>query len=124
MTDGYAINNNRVKENYDNFLKAIEDIKLLVTDNSSLKNNDIIELIKIFANTWLSLDKYDSDGWYVKVALGWILLFANSILGLTTRKKHVVISIVFFLLAAISLTRLIYLYMVFSHYPAYILSAM
>lgn len=61
MTDGYAINNNRIKENYDNFLKAIEDIKLLVADNSSLKNNDIIELIKTFANTWLSLDKYDKD---------------------------------------------------------------
>ena len=61
MTDGYVINNNRIKENYDNFLKAIEDIKLLVTDNSSLKNNDIIELIKTFANTWLSLDKYDKD---------------------------------------------------------------
>ena len=59
MTDGYAINNNRIKKNYDNFLKAIEDIKLLVADNSSLKNNDIIELIKTFANTWLSLDKYD-----------------------------------------------------------------
>ena len=61
MTDGYAINNNRIKKNYDNFLKAIEDIKLLVADNSSLKNNDIIELIKTFANTWLSLDKYDKD---------------------------------------------------------------
>ena len=61
MVDGYAINNNRIKENYDNFLKAIEDIKLLVTNNSSLKNNDIIELIKTFANTWLSLDKYDKD---------------------------------------------------------------
>ena len=61
MTDGYVINNNRIKENYDNFLKAIEDIKLLVADNSSLKNNDIIELIKTFANTWLSLDKYDKD---------------------------------------------------------------
>ena len=61
MTDGYAINNNRIKKNYDNFLKAIEDIKLLVADNSSLKNNDIIELIKTFANTWSSLDKYDKD---------------------------------------------------------------
>lgn len=61
MVDGYAINNNRIKENYGNFLKAIEDIKLLVADNSSLKNNDIIELIKTFANTWLSLDKYDKD---------------------------------------------------------------
>ena len=61
MTDGYAINNNRIKKNYDNFLKAIEDIKLLVADNSSLKNDDIIELIKTFANTWLSLDKYDKD---------------------------------------------------------------
>ena len=61
MTDGYAINNNRIKKNYDNFLKAIEDIKLLVADNSSLKNNDIIELIKTFAKTWLSLDKYDKD---------------------------------------------------------------
>lgn len=61
MMDGYAINNNRIKKNYDNFLKAIEDIKLLVADNSSLKNDDIIELIKTFANTWLSLDKYDKD---------------------------------------------------------------
>ena len=61
MVDGYAINNNRIKKNYDNFLKAIEDIKLLVADNTSLKNNDIIELIKTFANTWLSLDRYDKD---------------------------------------------------------------
>ena len=60
----------------------------------------------------------DSDALLVRVLAGFVLLFTNSILGLTTRKKHVVISIVFFLLAAISLIRLIYLFTLLP-YPGY-----
>lgn len=62
MIDGYSINKDKIKENYDNFLKAVDDMKLLISnDNSDLKSNDILELIKSFAGTWLSLDKYDRD---------------------------------------------------------------
>ncbi len=62
MTDGYSINKNKVKENYNNFLKSINDIKLLISkENIDIKSNDIIDLIKSFADTWLSLDKYDRD---------------------------------------------------------------
>lgn len=62
MLDGYSINKNRIKENYNNFIKSIDDIKLLIQkENSNINNDGIIELIKSFADTWLSLDKYDKD---------------------------------------------------------------
>ncbi len=62
MIDGYSIDKNKIKENYNNFLKSIDDIKLLISkENSDIKNNNIIDLIKSFADTWLSLDKYDKD---------------------------------------------------------------
>lgn len=62
MIDGYSINKNKIKENYNNFLKSIDDIKLLMSkENSDIKSNDIIDLIKSFADTWLSLNKYDKD---------------------------------------------------------------
>ena len=39
-----------------------DDIKLLISkEDSDIKSDEIIELIKSFANTWLSLDKYDRD---------------------------------------------------------------
>ena len=32
MVDGYVINKSKIKENYDNFLKSIEDIKFNFTN--------------------------------------------------------------------------------------------
>ncbi|MDD4358510.1 MAG: virulence protein RhuM/Fic/DOC family protein [Candidatus Pacebacteria bacterium] len=56
---GYTINKSRIKENYEQFLKIIEDIKIL--SNSRIGTNDVLELVKAFANTWFSLDAYDKD---------------------------------------------------------------
>lgn len=61
ITTGFTINLNRLKQNKEDFLKAVEDIKLLSKDNFQVKTDDILELIKSFSYTWFSLDKYDKN---------------------------------------------------------------
>lgn len=62
ITKGWTINRDKIQENYNEFLKAIEDLKgILPTDKSLIENDNIIELIKTFASTWFSLDAYDKD---------------------------------------------------------------
>jgi hypothetical protein len=52
---------NRLKQNNEYFLKTVEDIKVLAKDNSQVKTDDILELIKSFSYTWFFLDKYDKN---------------------------------------------------------------
>ncbi|MFH0891867.1 MAG: RhuM family protein [Candidatus Falkowbacteria bacterium] len=61
LTEGYVVNKKTIAENYDKFLKTVEDIKSLLPAGKNLDNKDILELIKTFADTWLSLDAYDKD---------------------------------------------------------------
>jgi len=61
IVDGYTINRKRIKMNYDKFLKAVTDIKQLLPDNTAVDNDSVLELIKLFADTWFSLDAYDKD---------------------------------------------------------------
>ncbi len=62
IVKGWSINRDKIKENYDEFLRAIEDLKkVLPSDKKLIENDNIIELIKIFANTWFSLDAYDKN---------------------------------------------------------------
>ena len=50
-----------VSQNYDNFIEAVEKVKSLLPSKNIIKNQDILELIKIFAKTWISLEAYDKD---------------------------------------------------------------
>lgn len=61
ITDGFSINQSRIEKNYQNFLQAVEDIKKLLPQGNKIKNQDVIELIKTFAETWFSLDAYDKS---------------------------------------------------------------
>lgn len=62
ITKGYTINPDRIKANYNEFMKAVNNIKILLPKKESqINNSDILELISTFANTWLSLDAYDKD---------------------------------------------------------------
>ena len=61
IVDGWTINKNRIKNNYDNFIKAMDDVKELLPNNIKISNSDVLELIKSYANTWFSLDAYDKD---------------------------------------------------------------
>ncbi len=58
---GYTINKKIIGQNYDKFLLAVEDVKKLLPENESITSNDTLELIKLFASTWFSLDAYDKS---------------------------------------------------------------
>ncbi len=59
ITQGYTINPTRIEKNYEQFLKAVEDVKKMLPATSGLSSNDVLDLIKLFAGTWFSLDAYD-----------------------------------------------------------------
>ncbi|MFZ2205246.1 MAG: virulence protein RhuM/Fic/DOC family protein [Minisyncoccia bacterium] len=61
IVDGFAINKNRIAKNYEHFLNVVDDIKKLLPAESAVNPKDAIELISLFADTWLSLDAYDRE---------------------------------------------------------------
>lgn len=61
VLEGYTINQNRISKNYDAFLTAVENVKKLLPPDNTITNQDTLELVKLFANTWFSLDAYDKS---------------------------------------------------------------
>ena len=61
ITKGYTINRKQVQKNYQEFLKTVESIQNLLPDHIVLDPKTILELIKEFSLTWVSLDAYDKD---------------------------------------------------------------
>lgn len=61
ILNGYTINKRRLVHNYDAFLKAVEDVKKLLPAGGQLKAEDTLELVKMFASTWFSLNAYDTE---------------------------------------------------------------
>ena len=59
VTQGFTINRSRIKTNYEAFLTVAKDIQKLLPVTSAINPSDAIELISLFADTWLSLDAYD-----------------------------------------------------------------
>lgn len=55
---GYTFNRHRIKTNYDDFLKAVSDVKKIAA-GTAVDNDNVLELITLFADTWFSLDAYD-----------------------------------------------------------------
>lgn len=61
LVDGFTVNKSRITQNYTAFLKAVEDIKLLLPENVQVDAGNILELVQVFADTWFSLDAYDRN---------------------------------------------------------------
>ncbi|MDO8603941.1 MAG: virulence protein RhuM/Fic/DOC family protein [bacterium] len=61
IVDGYTINRTRIAKNYDVFIQAVADVKALLPASTMSDTKDILELVTLFADTWLSLDAYDKD---------------------------------------------------------------
>jgi hypothetical protein len=61
ITKGYTINRKQISKNYESFMKSVSDIQSLLPEYVLLDPKTILELIKEFANTWVSLDAYDKD---------------------------------------------------------------
>ncbi len=59
ITQGYTLNRNRISNNYHHFLQAVESVKQLLPPSGEVPASGALELILMFADTWLSLDAYD-----------------------------------------------------------------
>ena len=68
ITDGYMINKNRVSKNYRQFLEAVNNVKKLLPKSANIDAESVLELISMFASTWLSLDAYDKGALETKGA--------------------------------------------------------
>ncbi len=61
ITKGYTINRKQIAQNYDSFMKSVADVQALLPEHMALDPKTVLELIKEFASTWVSLDAYDKD---------------------------------------------------------------
>ncbi|MDE2101247.1 MAG: virulence protein RhuM/Fic/DOC family protein [Patescibacteria group bacterium] len=66
IVEGYAIDRKRIAGNYQNFLESVERVKRLLPLDVAVNTQDILELVNVFADTWLSLDAYDKGKLSVK----------------------------------------------------------
>ena len=68
VVDGYAINRTHIAKNYAQFMKAVDEVKCLLPPGTPIDTDSVLELIRMFADTWVSLDAYDKDALETKGA--------------------------------------------------------
>ena len=61
ITRGYTINRKRIAKNYEAFMKSVSDIQALLPEHIALDPKAVLDLVKEFSSTWMSLDAYDRD---------------------------------------------------------------
>ncbi|MBA3733365.1 virulence protein RhuM/Fic/DOC family protein [Patescibacteria group bacterium] len=61
ITRGYTINRNQIGKNYEGFMKSVADIQNLLPEHITLDPKSILELVKEFSSTWMSIDEYDKE---------------------------------------------------------------
>ncbi len=61
IVNGYTINRTRIAKNYEKFLEAVDSVKKLLPSDDAMGAKDTLELIKLFADTWFSLNAYDAS---------------------------------------------------------------
>jgi len=61
ITKGYTVNRKQVGKNYEAFMKSVADVQDLLPEHVALEPKAVLDLIKEFASTWVSLDAYDKE---------------------------------------------------------------
>lgn len=61
ITKGFTINRKQISKNYQTFVAAMEDVRALLPTSITLDPKLVMDLVKEFASTWVSLDAYDKD---------------------------------------------------------------
>jgi prophage antirepressor-like protein len=59
LVEGYTVNRSRIAKNYSAFLASVESVKKLLPASGAVDAESTIELVRLFAGTWFSLDAYD-----------------------------------------------------------------
>lgn len=68
ITKGYTLNRKRIAGNHEAFMRDISAIQSLLPEHVALDPKAVLELVKEFAITWVSLDAYDKQALVVKGA--------------------------------------------------------
>ncbi len=61
IVDGYTINKRRIDKNYASFLEAVEKVRQLLPSSGEVDASSVLELVRMFAVTWFSLNAYDNS---------------------------------------------------------------
>ncbi len=61
IVEGYNINPDRVSKNYEVFMKAVQQVQAVLPAGDVMDGKEVLELVKLFADTWFSLDAYDKE---------------------------------------------------------------
>jgi hypothetical protein len=61
IVEGYTINPERVSGNYDAFMKAVAQVQSVLPSGEVMDGKEVLELVRLFADTWFSLDAYDKE---------------------------------------------------------------
>ncbi len=61
ITSGYTINRGRIAKNYDEFIAAVDKVRTLLPAGNELDAKSTLDLVRLFADTWFSLDAYDKE---------------------------------------------------------------
>ncbi|MFA4975142.1 MAG: virulence protein RhuM/Fic/DOC family protein [Candidatus Paceibacterota bacterium] len=58
---GYTINRKQIAKNYNAFMQAVANVQNLLPEHITLDPKAVLELIKEFASTWMSIGAYDKE---------------------------------------------------------------
>lgn len=61
IVEGYTINPERIGQNYTTFMKAVNQVQAVLPAGERMESKEVLELVKLFADTWFSLDAYDKE---------------------------------------------------------------
>ena len=61
ITKGFTINPNRITTNYQQFIDAVNTVKKLAPADGPVDTESVLELVRLFADTWFALDAYDKE---------------------------------------------------------------
>ena len=61
IVEGYTINPDRVAQNYDVFMKAVAQVQAVLPSGDVMDGKEVLELVRLFADTWFALDAYDKE---------------------------------------------------------------
>ena len=61
LIKGFVLNKKQIKRNYHEFIKTVDAIQSVLPGHVTLDPKNILDLIKEFSSTWMSLDAYDKE---------------------------------------------------------------
>ena len=61
IVKGYTLNKKSILKNYNQFLKNVADIQVLLPAHIALDPKTILDLVKEYSTTWAKLNAYDKD---------------------------------------------------------------